>query len=211
MDSVLGYGFVPGSVAVVFGPPGIGKTSLLTKVALSVTRKTNGIVVWVTGDESKSAFKSRIGHIYDCRDIPENIEILSGMVFLESDPFLASVRNIKLVVVDCLPVDRSQALTALTKLSNAARESGRISGVAIGHMTKDGSLAGYSAARHQVDTLLVMEHVRAKTDGSWEKAKSATGWIKLRSDGKNRDGYTSASAIYRMTERGPIGISEMNR
>jgi DNA repair protein RadA/Sms len=212
MDSVLGSGFVPGSVTAVFGPPGIGKTSLLTKIAFSMTRKTNGVVIWVTGDESKSAFRSRIGRVYDCHDIPENIEVLPGIVFLENDPtFLASSRSIKLIVVDSLPTGHSQALTAITSSSHIAHKSGRISVVVIGHMTRDGHLAGRPEARHLVDTLLVMEHVRAKPDGSWEKTKSATGWIRLECDSKSRHGDAWESAIYRMTEKGPVGISEMNR
>jgi predicted ATP-dependent serine protease len=94
-------------------------------------------------------------------------------------------------------------------LVEVSRASGS-SIIAIGHETKDGSMAGPSVARHEVDTLLVFRHIEMKKDGTPGKNSDIqTGWIRLQADGKNRDGDTAATWIYRMTERGLIGAEEI--
>lgn len=94
-------------------------------------------------------------------------------------------------------------------LVDVSRASGS-SIIAIGHETKDGTMAGPSVARHEVDTLLVFEHIEMKANGTpGKKADAQTGWIRLRADGKNRDGDTAATWIYRMTEHGLIGAEEL--
>jgi DNA repair protein RadA/Sms len=225
LDFVLGGGLVPGSIVAIFGPPGVGKSSLLTKVAASVADHTQ--VIYAAGEESAKRVARRVRRLklfkkypnaHDNLTVMENAndtDVLCGLI-IEESPLLTIVDSFGSLESErasptARPGGPSQVAYAAKMLADVARTTGR-SIIAIGHETKDGSMAGPSIARHEVDTLLAMEHVEIDEDGNpGKKADKQTGWVRLRADGKNRDGDTSATAIYRMTEKGLVGVDELDQ
>ena len=212
LDAVLGSGFVSGNLVILFGPAGIGKTSLLTGVAISVAKRTSGRAIWLSSEEMEVEFRTRMRRIYGIAptlyepgsQIPENLEVKTNHKTAFSD-----MTRVKFVIVDCLSTGPSMT-GEVTRLGDIARSFGT-SVVAISHSTKDGGMPRAHLVRHEADTVLAMEPVKANHDGTWEKVRKSisTSWSRVRVDGKNRDGDSKASAIYRMTASGPVGISSM--
>lgn len=213
LDAVLGSGFAQGTLTILHGPAGIGKTSLLMGVAISVATRTNGRVIWLSNQEDTIEFKAMIRRICG-RDVdgvrypvPENLEIKT-----DDNTAFANMTQVKLVVVDCLPSSRSKIVNMTTRLGRLARSSGTVV-AAIGHSTKDRTITCHNFVRHEADTILAMEPIGANPDGTWtglgSRSASSTHWSQVRTDGKNRRGDPRALAVYRMTVCGPIGIASM--
>ena len=224
LDFVLGGGLVPGSIVAIFGPPGVGKSSILTKVAASVANNVS--VIYAAGEESGKRVARRVRRLKLFKKYPNarhnltvmenahDTDVLCGLIIDES-PLLTIVDSFGSLESERAsstgrPGGPAQVAYAAKMLADVARTTGR-SIIAIGHETKDGSMAGPSIARHEVDTLLAMEHVEIDEDGNpGKKADKQTGWVRLRADGKNRDGDTSATAIYRMTDMGLVGVDDLS-
>lgn len=224
LDFVLGGGLVPGSIVAIFGPPGVGKSSILTKVGCAVAN--NVPVIYAAGEESDKRVARRVRRLKLFKKYPNarhnltvmenahDTDVLCGLIIDES-PLLTIVDSFGSLESERAsstgrPGGPAQVAYAAKMLADVARTTGR-SIIAIGHETKDGSMAGPSIARHEVDTLLAMEHVEVDEDGNpGERAEKQTGWVRLRADGKNRDGDTSATAIYRMTDMGLVGVDDLH-
>jgi len=221
LDHVLGSGLVPGSIVAIYGPPGVGKSSCMTRVAATVAEHVN--VIYAAGEESASRVARRVRRLKLFKKFPgarqnmtvmenaNDTDVLCGLIIQES-PLLTiidSFASLESERATGRPGGPSQVAYAAKLLADVARTTGR-SIVAIGHETKDGRMAGPSIARHEVDTLLAMEHVEMLKDGTaGKKSETQTGWVRLRADGKNRDGDTNATAIYKMTDQGLIGLEEL--
>lgn len=203
LDAILGSGFVQATLTILYGPAGIGKTSLLTKVSVSVAERTNGRVIWLSSEEGAIEFGTRVRRICGLASFPANIEFK-----YDDKTAFNDMTRVKLVVVDCLPTSRSKMVNTITVLGNLARSFGT-SVVAIGHSAKNGTIACPHFVRHEADAILAMEHVKARPDGTWTGARASTHWSQVRADGKNRYGDSRICAVYRMTAAGPIGISSM--
>jgi len=161
-DRVLGGGLVPGSMVLIGGEPGIGKSTLLLQVSHLLGR-VGGAVLYVSGEESERQIKMR----------GERLGISGGGLFLMSETslerILAEVENVKpaTLVVDSVqtiysskfpsaPGSISQVREVATQLLFLAKGRG-ITVFLIGHVTKDGSLAGPKSLEHIVDTVLYFE------------------------------------------------------
>jgi DNA repair protein RadA/Sms len=159
VDRVLGGGFVSGSVTLVFGPPGVGKSTLLFQVLASVAA-TGAEVLLASAEESLSQVSGRASRI---GAVPENLLALAGpdvaaieAAIVRHHPALVVVDSIQTVSDDELPGSAgslAQVRACVDRLTRLAKSTG-VPVVLVGHVTKDGDMAGPRAIEHLVDTVL---------------------------------------------------------
>jgi DNA repair protein RadA/Sms len=194
LDRVLGGGVVPGSVVLLGGEPGIGKSTLLLQAAANVARAV-GPVLYASGEESEHQIKSR----------GERLGVGAAPLYLLAETCLerileesARLRPV-LVIVDSVqtvyslklqspPGSISQVREAATQLLFAAKGQ-NVPTCLVGHVTKDGSLAGPKALEHVVDTVLYFEGERHHS----HRVVRAV---------KNRFGAVSELGVFEMTSTG---------
>jgi DNA repair protein RadA/Sms len=193
VDRVLGGGLVPGAVILIGGDPGIGKSTLLMQMLLAMARQGQP-VLYVTGEESPSqvALRARrLGHV-------EGAMLLATTELADVEAALAAARY-ALVVIDSIQTMRSAELQsalgsvaqlrdAASRLTDHAKQSGAAM-VLIGHVTKDGALAGPKVLEHLVDVVLSFEG-------------DATHAYRLLRGQKNRFGATNEVGVFEMVAEG---------
>ena len=194
LDRVLGGGLVPGSVVLLGGEPGIGKSTLLLQAARAVAGQSRE-ALYATGEESAAQVRLR-GERLGVRQ--EGLWVLA-----ETDASRiaaeAEARAPAILIVDSIQAIREPALSSAAGTVSQVRESASIlmryakvrgvPAVLIGHVTKDGSLAGPKSLEHLVDTVITMEGDR----GSSRRILRAS---------KNRFGPVDELALYEMTGEG---------
>ena len=193
VNRVLGGGFPIGAVILIGGEPGIGKSTLLAQCCGAMGRKKD--VLYVTAEESVSQVRERF-HRLDCASGKVHLasstdcdEICTSI--LSKQYQLAVIDSIQLVThadVDGLPGSVSQVRSCTAKLVEAAKHSG-CTLVLVGHVTKDGNLAGPRLLEHLVDTVVNFEGDR------YQELRT------LRSV-KNRFGSTNELGLFTMGNRG---------
>lgn len=192
-DRTLGGGIVPGSVVLLGGDPGIGKSTLVLEVARSIAGEIP--VLYISGEESAEQVKLRADRL---GELPPGLFILPET---DVDRAVATIRDADygLVIVDSIQSMRtgeipaaagsvSQVATGASRFQSVAKEQGPAL-LIIGHVTKDGSLAGPKTLEHLVDTVLYLEGERS-------------GDIRLLRSVKNRFGKTDEIGLFTMTEKG---------
>ncbi len=195
MDAVLGGGIVLGSVTLVAGDPGIGKSTLLLQIALNLPN-----VLYISAEESEQQVKMRANRL-SSKD--------SGLLLLSStdtDMIIEQIQSIKpkLVIVDSIQTIASENIDALSGAVSQVRyatsqlirmaKSNNIPIIIVGHVTKEGMVAGPMVLSHMVDTLLFLE------------GEKTTQTRILRSL-KNRFGPVDEVGIFLMSE---MGMEEIN-
>ena len=164
MDSVLGGGIVPGSVALLAGDPGIGKSTLLLQMALNISLKKKS-VLYISGEESEQQIKLRAVRL------TKNLknEFLFLVSLTNTDEIAGLIQNEKpgLVIIDSIQTMESENLTGLSgsvgQVRYAAAEFIKaaktlsVPTVLVGHVTKEGMVAGPMVLSHMVDTVLFLE------------------------------------------------------
>jgi len=163
LDGVLGGGIVTGSVILVAGDPGIGKSTLLLQLALSIS-KTRGEVLYISGEESEQQIKLRANRLTNVKN--DKLFLLS---LNNSDAIVDVIDQVrpKLVIIDSIQTMESENLTGLSgsvgQVRYAAMEfiktakSLNIPVIIVGHVTKEGMVAGPMVLSHMVDTVLFLE------------------------------------------------------
>lgn len=163
LDSVLGGGIVPGSVTLLAGDPGIGKSTLLLQLALSLSKGPQA-VLYISGEESEQQIKLRANRLTKLKH--DNLFLLS---ITNTDAATEVIVKTKpsLVVVDSIQTMESENLTGLSgsvgQVRYAAMEfikvakSLNIPTILVGHVTKEGMVAGPMVLSHMVDTVLFLE------------------------------------------------------
>lgn len=195
LDRVLGGGIMPGSLTLLAGEPGIGKSTIVAQTANAVSRKKIGDVVYISGEESASQIKSRLERL-NC-DL-EGIKFISET---NAEKSIAAIEKLNpvLVIVDSIQAVYSfdiaaeagglnQIRAAAVKFLELAKEK-NIAVILIGHITKDGQVAGPKTLEHIVDTVIYLE-----TDTS-------SNYRILRAT-KNRFGSVNELGIFEMTASG---------
>ncbi|MGQ9848860.1 MAG: DNA repair protein RadA [Aggregatilineaceae bacterium] len=196
---VLGGGLVPGSVVLIGGDPGIGKSTLLLQMA-ALMEPIAGPVLYVSGEESERQIKMRA----------ERLGLNAGDVYLvtetEMGAILAHVESIKprLLIIDSIQTTylggKASAAGSVSQVRECAaqlRELAKSSGVAVflvGHVTKEGIIAGPRVLEHIVDTVLYLEGDRFQA-------------YRLLRSVKNRFGPTSEVGVFEMRDRGLVEIA----
>lgn len=197
VDRVLGGGFVPGSLTLLSGEPGIGKSTLVAQIADALSKDCS--VVYVSGEESAAQVKGRLERLNcsldNLRFIGEtNIEKIISSV-LKAKPDLVIIDSIQTVYSSLIPSEAgsiNQIRAGAVKFLELAKEHD-ITVILIGHITKDGQVAGPKALEHIVDTVLYLE------------AETNNNYCLLRAS-KNRFGSTNELGIMEMTSSGFIEV-----
>ena len=200
-DLVLGGGIVPGSLTLIGGSPGVGKSTLLLKIAGNIA-KTSRKVLYVSGEESAGQIKLRATRL-DANE--ENLFLLSEIKLEEIQDELLR-QDYDVVVIDSIQTIYSSLLTSSPgsvsqvreitfELMRKAKEC-NISIFIIGHITKDGSIAGPRVLEHMVDTVLYFEGEVSKE-------------IRMLRAFKNRFGSTSEIGIFEMTQEGLVSAKNI--
>ena len=197
-DRVLGGGIVPGSVTLLGGDPGIGKSTLLMQTAAELTKQ--GTVLYVTGEESASQLKlraERLGVGGDMLILAEN-----DLSAIESEvdrikPAYVMIDSIQTMYsADCSGTNGSisQIREATSLITRMAKRTGAATFI-VGHVTKDGAIAGPRILEHMVDTVLYFEGDRQDS-------------FRLLRSVKNRFGSTDEIGVFEMRSTGMAEISD---
>jgi len=200
LDRVLGGGVVPGSLTLVAGDPGIGKSTLLLQAANSFAG-THGCCLYVSGEESLSQVGMRSRRLQTLsRDLLVLAETDVGVIedqVERTSPQLLVIDSIQATYsseVGSLPGTVSQVRECAARLLRLAKDLG-VATFLVGHVTKEGVLAGPRLLEHMADTVLSLEGERH------------SGYRLLRGV-KNRFGSTDELGLFRMTEAGLEGIPD---
>jgi DNA repair protein RadA/Sms len=198
MDEVLGGGIVLGSVVLLAGDPGVGKSTLLLQMALSgKTSKSKNPVLYISGEESEQQIKIRAERI--AKNSVNNPLLLLSLT--NTDEAVNVIINTKpsLVIVDSIQTMESENLTGLSGSVGQVRYAAlqfikaaktlNIPVILVGHVTKEGMVAGPMVLSHMVDTVLFLE------------GEKTTGTRLLRSL-KNRFGPVDEVGVFTMQEGG---------
>ncbi len=200
LDTVLGGGLVPGSFVLLGGEPGIGKSTILLQLALAVSGSL-GNVLYVSGEESSAQVRMRAERL---GAVSERLLLLTENN-LELILYHAKKSNCKLLIVDSIqtvflpelsaaPGSVSQVRQCGSELLRLAKDSG-ITVILVGHVTKEGTLAGPRVLEHMVDTVLYFEGERISS-------------LRLLRAIKNRFGSTNELGVFEMTGRGLLPVSD---
>lgn len=194
LDRILGAGIVPGSAILVGGEPGIGKSTLLLQLAGAVAAQGRN-VLYASGEESLQQIKgraARLGVLHagllavatsSADDVASTLEQLAPQLVI-----VDSVQTLACAQADGLPGNVSQVRAVATTLVEVCRRLG-CALVLVGHVTKDGTLAGPRLLEHMVDTVVSLEGDRRQI-------------FRLMRVFKNRFGPNEELLVFRMAETG---------
>ncbi len=197
-DRVLGGGIVPGSLILIGGDPGVGKSTLLLQISAGLAQQ-NGPILYVSGEESIHQIKLRA----------QRMGLHTGELFILNETnvnaILQHIQKLapKLVIIDSIQTIYRDELTSMPGSVTQVRESAmQFQGIAkgrnipiflIGHVTKDGSIAGPRVLEHIVDVVLYLEGERFHT-------------YRLLRGVKNRFGATNEVGIFEMKDVGMVEV-----
>ena len=194
LDTVLGGGILPAGIMLLAGQPGIGKSTLLMQVAAHVAEQSS--VLYVSGEESASQVKLRATRLGATSG-----DDLQFVASTSADDIAATTRSgqYKLVIIDSIQTLSLEEIASapgtvsqITNSSNVIIRAAKASGAAVilvGHVTKEGSIAGPKVLEHLVDVVLQFEGDRY---GGFKVVRAV----------KNRYGSTSEAAIFEMNDKG---------
>lgn len=201
LDTVLGGGVVPGSLTLIGGSPGVGKSTLLLKVGGDLASSDKN-VLYVSGEESASQIKLRANRLGANRDslfLLSEIRLEQILVELEhrSYDFLIvdSIQTLYSQNIASAPGSVTQVRQITFELMRIAKEK-NIAIFIIGHITKEGSIAGPRVLEHMVDTVLYFEG-----DSSQE--------LRILRGFKNRFGPTSEIGVFEMRSNGLVAATDI--
>ncbi|MEP7135709.1 MAG: DNA repair protein RadA [Chloroflexota bacterium] len=198
---VLGGGIVPGSIVLVGGDPGIGKSTLMLQMTMEMAATKR--VLYVSGEESERQIKMRAVRLNEKKELPKNLLlvtetnleiILNHVNDVKPDILIIdSIQTVYLSNMDSSAGSVSQVRECSSQLRELAKTSG-ISVFVIGHVTKEGTIAGPRVLEHIVDTVLYLEGDRFQA-------------YRLLRSVKNRFGATSEVGVFEMREGGLVEVT----
>jgi DNA repair protein RadA/Sms len=199
LDRVLGGGLVPGAVVLLAGEPGVGKSTLLLEAGALAAK--SGPVLYVTGEESAAQVRlraDRVGAISDRLFLAAETDFAALLAHVEAvDPDLLivdSVQTISAAGIDGVPGGVTQVREITAALTALAKQR-TLTIVLVGHVTKDGSVAGPRTLEHLVDVVLTF-------DGD------SRGQLRMVRALKNRFGPTDEVGCFELGEEGLTGLAD---
>jgi DNA repair protein RadA/Sms len=195
VDEVLGGGLVAGSINLLAGQPGIGKSTLLMQIANNIAANNN--VLYISGEESAQQVALRAGRL---GAKSPSLQLATSTITNDIATTVAA-SDFNVVVVDSIQAiavneiassaGNISQITNSTQLLSAAAKSTNTALVLVGHVTKEGAIAGPKVLEHIVDVVLQLEGDRY-------------GGFKILRAVKNRYGATTEAGIFEMTDKGMI-------
>src|SRR6266487_6562843 len=198
LDRVLGGGLVPASVVLVGGEPGVGKSTLLLTALAAMSKDRRALLV--TGEESTAQVKLRAERLGGAGqvEILAETELETVLATLEAEQpdvcVIDSVQTLYSAEVGSAPGSVAQVREAASRLMRAAKELG-VATILVGHVTKDGTVAGPRVLEHLVDCVLQFEGDRYHAHRILRAAK-------------NRFGSTNELGVFEMTGTGLVGVPD---
>jgi DNA repair protein RadA/Sms len=198
LDRVLGGGLVPASLVLVGGEPGVGKSTLLLSALGALSRDRRALLI--TGEESLAQVKLRAARLGGCDavEILAETELDAVCETIERERpavcVIDSVQTLWSADVGSAPGSVSQVREAAARLLRVAKESG-VATFLVGHVTKDGSVAGPRVLEHLVDCVLQFEGDRFHA-------------LRILRAVKNRFGSTNELGVFEMTGAGLVGVPD---
>ena len=197
-DRVLGGGFVAGSAILVGGEPGIGKSTILLQAAANLSK--NGRVAYISGEEAVDQLRLRASRL-DLQKNPVELAAATNVRDIvttldENPPDIAIIDSIQTMYVDSLesaPGTVAQVRTSAQELIRLAKRKG-FPIILVGHVTKEGQIAGPRVLEHMVDTVLYFEGDRSHQ-------------FRILRAVKNRFGATDEIGVFEMSD---LGLSEVS-
>ena len=203
LDRVLGGGVIPGSMVLIVGDPGVGKSSLTLRVAAEVARKDRS-VLYVTGEESTRQIRmraDRLGALADKLYVVSETNLDTILLHMEKlKPELVIIDSIQTIFrpdIESAPGSVSQVRESSAELLRVAKTGG-IAAFVIGHVTKDGSLAGPRVLEHIVDTVLFFE---GEKNAEYRVLRAV----------KNRFGSTNEMGLFEMRDTGLVDVPDASK
>lgn len=199
LDRVLGGGLVKGSLVLLGGEPGIGKSTLILQICDKV--KGEGKVLYISGEESAEQIKIRADRLHinneDIMFLGEtDIDVIENVI-LNMNPKLVIIDSIQTMYSDDItssPGSVSQVREITSKIMKICKQSA-ITTIIIGHVTKDGNIAGPRVLEHMVDTVLYLEGERYFA-------------YRILRGVKNRFGSTNEIGMFEMQDKGMCEIGD---
>jgi DNA repair protein RadA/Sms len=199
-DRVLGGGLVPGAVLLVAGEPGVGKSTLLLEVAHRVAA-ANGPTLVVSGEESTAQVRlraERIGALHDQLYLAAETELSAVLSHVEDvNPSLLvldSVQTVRSPAVDGTDGGATQVRAVASALTAVAKSRGMTT-ILVGHVTKDGAIAGPRALEHLVDVVISFDGERHST-------------LRMVRATKNRFGPADEIGCFEIGDNGVVGVPD---
>ena len=203
VDRVLGGGFVPGAVTLLHGEPGVGKSTLTLQIATHVAA-TGASVVLVSGEEAPgqiAARAARIAPIPPSLTVLDQVSVETVVASIETDrPQLMIIDSIQTLTasdIDAAAGSTSQIRECAHRLTDAAKRA-QVSLILIGHVTKDGALAGPRLLEHVVDTVLSFSGDRQSE-------------LRFLRAVKHRYGATNEVGLFEMSATGLQSVADPSR
>ena len=197
-DRVLGGGLVPASLVLVGGEPGVGKSTLLLTALAAMSKDRRALLV--TGEESAAQVKLRAERLGGAErvEVLAETELETVLATLEAERpdvcVIDSVQTLYSAEIGLAPGSVAQVREAASRLMRASKELG-VATILVGHVTKDGSVAGPRVLEHLVDCVLQFEGDRYHAHRVLRAAK-------------NRFGSTNELGVFEMTGSGLVGVPD---
>jgi DNA repair protein RadA/Sms len=198
LDRVLGGGLVPASLVLVGGEPGVGKSTLLLSALAAISKERRAVLV--TGEESSAQVKLRAARLGGAEEVEilAETELDAVCATLEQERpdvcVIDSVQTLYSSELGSAPGSVGQVREAAARLLRVAKEAG-VATILVGHVTKDGAVAGPRVLEHLVDCVLQFEGDRYHEH-------------RVLRASKNRFGSTNELAVFEMTGTGLVGVPE---
>ena len=202
LDRVLGGGFVTGSLTLLGGEPGIGKSTLILQICNNV--KVDGKILYVSGEESAEQIKSRADRL----GIKNDNLLFLAETDIDNVELALEKTEAKFVIIDSVQTMYSDEITSVAgsvsqvreitaRIMKMCKQSG-ITTIIIGHVTKDGNIAGPRVLEHMVDTVLYLEGERYFS-------------YRILRGVKNRFGSTNEIGMFEMQNEGLVEITNPSK